>query len=114
MSERSKREGPDIVRFRTPLAKSSEPPDSPDTMTIRVTHLEEDVNELRSDKKSVLETLAPHGLAGRVRTLALPDEFLPHGKASDILKAHGLDSAGVAKRVYEAVKGRVRSETQPG
>jgi 1-deoxy-D-xylulose-5-phosphate synthase len=60
---------------------------------------------------AVLETLAPHGLAGRVRTLALPDEFLPHGKASDILKEHGLDSAGVAQAVYEAVKGKVRTET---
>ena len=60
---------------------------------------------------AVLETLAPHGLAGHVRTLALPDEFLPHGKASDILKAHGLDSAGVARAVYEAVKGKVRTET---
>ena len=59
---------------------------------------------------AVLETLAPHGLAGRVRTLALPDEFLPQGKASDILKAHGLDSAGIAKFVYEAVKGQVRTE----
>jgi 1-deoxy-D-xylulose-5-phosphate synthase len=60
---------------------------------------------------AVLETLAPHGLAGRVRTLALPDEFLPQGKASDILKAQGLDSAGVAKAVYEAVKGGVRTES---
>jgi 1-deoxy-D-xylulose-5-phosphate synthase len=60
---------------------------------------------------AVLETLAPHGLAGRVRTLALPDEFLPQGKASDILKEHGLDAAGVAKSVYEAIKGRVRTET---
>ena len=60
---------------------------------------------------AVLETLAPHGLAGRVRTLALPDEFLPQGKASDILKAHGLDSAGVAKAVYEAVRSKVRTET---
>ena len=46
-----------------------------------------------------------------MRTLALPDEFLPQGKASDILKEHGLDSAGVAKAVYEAVKGKVRTET---
>ncbi|HEX3509219.1 MAG TPA: 1-deoxy-D-xylulose-5-phosphate synthase [Candidatus Dormibacteraeota bacterium] len=60
---------------------------------------------------AVLETLAPHGLAGRVRTLALPDAFLPHGKASEILKEQGLDSAGVAKAVYEAVKGKVRTET---
>ena len=59
---------------------------------------------------AVLESLAPHGLAGRVRTLALPDEFLPHGKAADILKEHGLDAAGVAKAVYEAVKGPVVTE----
>src|SRR5450631_137878 len=59
---------------------------------------------------AVLETLAPHGLAGRVRTLALPDEFLPMGKASDILKENGLDAAGIAKAVFEAVKGRTASE----
>ena len=58
---------------------------------------------------AVLEALAPHGLAGRVRMLALPDEFLPQGKASDILKEHGLDAAGVATAVYEAVKGNVRT-----
>ena len=60
---------------------------------------------------AVLEALSPHGLAGRVRMLALPDEFLPHGKASDILKEHGLDAAGVAKAVYEAVKGNVRTQS---
>jgi len=53
---------------------------------------------------AVLEALAPHGLAGRVRTIALPDQFLPQGRASDILKEHGLDAAGVAKSVFEAVK----------
>ena len=42
--------------------------------------------------------------------LALPDAFLPQGKASDILKEHGLDAAGVAKSVYEAVKGNVRAD----
>jgi 1-deoxy-D-xylulose-5-phosphate synthase len=59
---------------------------------------------------AVLEALAPHGLAGRVRLLALPDEFLPQGKASDILKQHGLDAAGVAKSVYEAIQRNVRTE----
>ncbi|MEA2657055.1 MAG: 1-deoxy-D-xylulose-5-phosphate synthase [Chloroflexota bacterium] len=59
---------------------------------------------------AVLEALAPHGLAGRVRLLALPDEFLPQGKASDILREHGLDAAGVAKSVYEAVQRNVRTE----
>jgi deoxyxylulose-5-phosphate synthase len=41
--------------------------------------------------------------------LALPDQFLPHGKASDILKEHGLDAAGVANSVYAAIKGNVRT-----
>jgi 1-deoxy-D-xylulose-5-phosphate synthase len=59
---------------------------------------------------AVLETLAPHGLAGRVRTLALPDQFLPQGRASDILKDNGLDAAGIARAVFEAVKGRVPME----
>ncbi|HSP07991.1 MAG TPA: 1-deoxy-D-xylulose-5-phosphate synthase [Candidatus Dormibacteraeota bacterium] len=59
---------------------------------------------------AVLETLAPHGLAGRVRTIALPDEFLPQGKGSDIMRDKGLDAAGIAKTVYEAVKSRVATE----
>src|SRR6266568_4471925 len=56
---------------------------------------------------AVLEALAPHGLAGRVRMLALPDEFLPQGKAAEILTEHGLDAAGIAKAVYEAIRGGV-------
>jgi 1-deoxy-D-xylulose-5-phosphate synthase len=59
---------------------------------------------------AVLEALAPHGLAGRVRTVSLPDQFLPHGKAADILKEHGLDAAGVARSVYVAVKGGLPAE----
>jgi 1-deoxy-D-xylulose-5-phosphate synthase len=59
---------------------------------------------------AVLEALAPSGLAGRVRTVALPDQCLPQGKASDILKEHGLDAAGVAKTVYTAVRGSVPAE----
>ena len=61
---------------------------------------------------AVLESLAPLGLAGRVRTLALPDEFLPQGKASDILRERGLDAAGVAKAVYEAVRGPIPEKTE--
>jgi 1-deoxy-D-xylulose-5-phosphate synthase len=59
---------------------------------------------------AVLEALAPHGLAGRVRTLALPDAFLPQGKVADILREHGLDAAGIARAVYEAVRGPVVKE----
>ena len=59
---------------------------------------------------AVLEALAGHGLAGRVRTLSLPDRFLPHGKASDILTENGLDAAGIARTVYEAVTSMKRTE----
>jgi 1-deoxy-D-xylulose-5-phosphate synthase len=51
----------------------------------------------------VLEALAPAGLAGKVRTVALPDQFLPHGKAAEILAEHGLDAAGLAITVKEAL-----------
>ena len=61
---------------------------------------------------AVLEALSPHGLAGRVRMLALPDQFLPQGKASDILRDNGLDAAGVAKSVFEAVRGKITSEKE--
>jgi 1-deoxy-D-xylulose-5-phosphate synthase len=61
---------------------------------------------------AVLEALAPHGLAGRVRCLTLPDQFLPHGKAADILKEHGLDAAGIAKAVFTAVRGSVPAERE--
>jgi 1-deoxy-D-xylulose-5-phosphate synthase len=60
---------------------------------------------------AVLEALAPHGLAGRVRPIALPDQFLPHGKAAEILKEHGLDAAGIAQATFSAIKGTVPSET---
>jgi 1-deoxy-D-xylulose-5-phosphate synthase len=59
---------------------------------------------------AVLETLATTGLAGRVRTIALPDEFLPHGKAAEILQERGLDAAGVARSVYAAVRGGLPAE----
>ena len=48
----------------------------------------------------------------RVRTVALPDEFLPQGKASDILREHGLDAAGIARAVYEAVRGQIPERTE--
>ncbi|MEP7105169.1 MAG: 1-deoxy-D-xylulose-5-phosphate synthase [Chloroflexota bacterium] len=56
---------------------------------------------------AVMEALAPHGLAGKVRPVALPDAFLPHGKAGAILAEHGLDAAGLAQAVRAAVGARV-------
>ena len=52
---------------------------------------------------AVLEALAPRGLAGKVRVAALPDGFLPQGRASDILSEHGLTGAGLAARIRAEV-----------
>jgi len=53
---------------------------------------------------AVMETLAPTGLAGKVRVMALPDEFLPHGKPVDILSHHGLDAPGLASAAQAAAR----------
>ncbi|MEA2684366.1 MAG: 1-deoxy-D-xylulose-5-phosphate synthase [Chloroflexota bacterium] len=53
---------------------------------------------------AVLETLAPFGLAGKVRVKALPDRFLPHGRPLDILAENGLDPAGLASAARDAVR----------
>ena len=52
---------------------------------------------------AVLETLAPHGLAGKVRLAGLPDRFLPHGKPAAILAEQGLDPDGLTASVREAL-----------
>jgi len=39
-----------------------------------------------------------------VRVMGLPTEYLPHGKADDILGAHGLDAAGVAAEVRRCLE----------
>ena len=57
---------------------------------------------------AVLEALAPHGLAGKVRPVALPDAFLPHGKPAPILAEHGLDAPGLAQSVRDAVGARIK------
>jgi len=61
---------------------------------------------------AVLEALAPHGLAGKVRTLALPDGFLPHGKAADIMAEHGLTPEGIAGRIRALDPARVGPVTK--
>ncbi len=57
---------------------------------------------------AVLEALAPHGLAGKVRPVALPDAFLPHGKPASILAEHGLDAPGLAQKVRDALEARIK------
>jgi 1-deoxy-D-xylulose-5-phosphate synthase len=43
----------------------------------------------------------PGGADTRVATFALPTAFLPHGRREDILRAHGLDAAGIATTVLK-------------
>ena len=57
---------------------------------------------------AVLEALAPAGMAGKVRTACLPDTFLPHGRAADILAEHGLTGEGLAGRIRAEVGQRAR------
>jgi 1-deoxy-D-xylulose-5-phosphate synthase len=52
---------------------------------------------------AVMEHLAPHGLAGKVRMASLPSAFLTHGKAAEILAEHGLDPDGLAAAVQESL-----------
>jgi 1-deoxy-D-xylulose-5-phosphate synthase len=60
---------------------------------------------------TVEDNVGAGGFGGAVlEALALPDAFLPHGKASDILKEHGLDAAGIAGAVFAAVRGPVAKE----
>lgn len=51
----------------------------------------------------VLEALAPHGLAGKVRLAALPDRFLPQGRQAALLSDHWLDPDGLARHVKAAL-----------
>ena len=65
---------------------------------------------------AVLEALAPTGLAGRVRSAALRDAFINHGKAAALLAEQGLDPEGLARTVRAAFHDGVptASFTDPG
>ena len=58
---------------------------------------------------AVLEALAPAGLAGKVRNLALPNAFLAHGKQAAILSGHGLDASGLVGAARAALGAAARS-----
>lgn len=48
---------------------------------------------------AVLEALAPAGMGGKIRTLGLPDEFLPPGNADVLLSGRGLDAEGITATI---------------
>ena len=45
------------------------------------------------------QALQDHGINIPVRSLGLPQSYLSHGRREDILRAHGLDAAGIAAAV---------------
>ncbi|MEJ2853441.1 MULTISPECIES: 1-deoxy-D-xylulose-5-phosphate synthase [unclassified Saccharothrix] len=50
------------------------------------------------------QALAVVGAPTRVGTYALPSSFLPHGSRAEILRAHGLDAAGITTTVLKRLK----------
>ncbi|MBW4721276.1 1-deoxy-D-xylulose-5-phosphate synthase [Saccharothrix obliqua] len=50
------------------------------------------------------QALAVVGAPTRVGTFALPTNFLPHGSRAEVLRAHGLDSAGIVTTVLKRLK----------
>ncbi|CCH33335.1 1-deoxy-D-xylulose-5-phosphate synthase [Actinosynnema sp. NPDC047251] len=50
------------------------------------------------------QALAVLGAPTRVGTFALPASFLPHGSRAEILRAHGLDAAGITTTVLKRLK----------
>jgi 1-deoxy-D-xylulose-5-phosphate synthase len=57
------------------------------------------------------QALAAAGSPTRAATFALPPRFLPHGSRSDILRAHGLDAAGIATTVLKRFEIRRKVRT---
>lgn len=54
---------------------------------------------------AILEELALHGggAAGRIRPIALPDEFIPHGTRSELLAELKLNPIGLAERIRQGL-----------
>ncbi|MBB5956905.1 1-deoxy-D-xylulose-5-phosphate synthase [Saccharothrix tamanrassetensis] len=50
------------------------------------------------------QALAVVGAPTRAGTFALPPSFLPHGTRAEILRAHGLDAAGITTTVLKRLK----------
>ncbi|HEX4213653.1 MAG TPA: 1-deoxy-D-xylulose-5-phosphate synthase [Candidatus Dormibacteraeota bacterium] len=58
----------------------------------------------------VLEELGRVGLAGKVRVVALPDEFLTHGRPAEILAEHGLSPDGLVETALSSIQAHRQSQ----
>ena len=54
---------------------------------------------------AVTEALAAAGIVKPVLQLGLPDKFIDHGDAQQLLAQHGLDAAGIAASVRQRLGG---------
>ncbi|MDH5371498.1 MAG: 1-deoxy-D-xylulose-5-phosphate synthase [Acidimicrobiia bacterium] len=59
----------------------------------------------------VLEAASAHDLAGRIRIIGIPDEFLPPGSAGEVIKSIGLDAESIAERVAGWIAGTGTTST---
>lgn len=70
----------------------------------RVVTIEENV--LAGGFGSAIDELAQEaGASCRILRLGLPNTFIPQGKRRDLLRGYGLDEEGIAKSIYEFLKG---------
>ena len=55
---------------------------------------------------SYVEDLFAQNTGVKVYRIAWPDEFIPHGTQTQLLKKYGTDASSIAERVREAVEGK--------
>ncbi|WP_343693928.1 1-deoxy-D-xylulose-5-phosphate synthase [Chitinophaga sp.] len=56
---------------------------------------------------AVLEFMADHGYAAKVKRLGIPDRIIEHGKPEELHRECGYDAAGIASAVREMLKDKV-------
>ena len=54
--------------------------------------------------EAVLQVLSKRGMSVSARTLGIDDRHVPHGKPEQLLADLGLDAAGIAAAVLEALE----------
>ena len=64
----------------------------------------EDHQRMGGAGSAVNELLMDEGVVMPVLNLALPDEFVHHGKREALLADHGLDAAGVERRIRDRLQ----------
>ncbi len=53
---------------------------------------------------AVAEFMAQHGYCAQLKTLGIPDEYIPHGTPEELYRDCGFDAQGIAKIIREMLK----------